>query len=76
MIPAIISTTDFDGSKKSELLPKSFQDVRGDKKKTGFTLKYAFIKKFHNFYPIGRFPIGIKTEIRYLIICASHNFMM
>ena len=25
---------------------------------------------------IGRFPIGIKTEIRYLIICASHNFMM
>ena len=24
---------------------------------------------------IGRFPIGIKTEIRYLIICGSHNFM-
>ena len=25
---------------------------------------------------IGRFPIGIQTEIRYLIICGSHNFMM
>ena len=24
---------------------------------------------------LGRFPIGIKTEIRYLILSGSHNFM-